>query len=130
VTDTASIPTRAPRQGDKVRVSFDATYDGPCGNAGAYVRVRCGRPDHQVYDGVLHVPSGATVEVLAAPEDLRAGDVYLTADGVVVMCVDPDALLTDALVWTYASLSGGSWRRDHDVARPLTLLVRDGQVQR
>lgn len=107
-----------PRKGDKVRVTYEAEWIctwTPDETFQGYVVAANG---YQV-----QVPTGATVEPL---EDLRPGDVFLAADGATVVL----AGVSSGPKWIRAHggrLADRHWFRDEEIARPLTLLVRDGR---
>jgi hypothetical protein len=102
-----------PRKGDRVRVTFDATYECDVAFTGATVDA------YVLVDNVTHgAPKGATIEPI---EDLHPGDVYRDADGTVAVY---DSHRGWFLVETGVSTCG--WT--DNLRRPLTLLVRNGAV--
>lgn len=109
----------APRRGDKVRVTFDATYEEDFG--GGWHQVDAG---HSQW--LPLVPPHATIELI---EDLRLGDVYRATpddEGQVPHIVTYVGDNIDAKPWYCLTCSQPA--RDFLVPRPLILLIRDGRV--
>ena len=104
------------RQGQRVRVSYEATYESAGLGDSAHA--------HYVNVGVpvqAGVPAHATIEPI---EDLRAGDVILTAAGFTVYCLH----LGSEGFYTPQKDAPKHWWNAPDLPRPLTLLVRDGKA--
>jgi hypothetical protein len=114
----------APKAGDRVRVTYEATWqhsDDPIHHIPVKGCVEVDGGDTYLYG----IPPTATVEVLASPAyvnhggtEYRNGDVARFADGVVAV--------RQADSWYHAATADR-----YDIRqRPATLLVRDGEVVR
>lgn len=114
----------APRPGDRVRVTYEAEWQGEPRGPGllGIVRHWYDRPGYQP----CSVPDNADVEVLARPvyvnhdtTEYGLGDVVRDGDGHIYLRLD------------------GQWIDEHNerydtrhLGKPLTLLVRDGEAVR
>lgn len=108
------------RKGDRVRVTFEAEYQS---EYPPYHLLRAGRDGYTIV-----APHDVAIIELIQPrlEDLRPGDVYRTADDLVAI-YSHSSRLTGEAAWAVPANSTW-WASDDEIKRPLTLLVRDGQV--
>jgi hypothetical protein len=108
----------APQPGDRVRVTYEGVWTGPC-----HVQVFVSRGDSDLH---CAVPADATVEVLPPPvyanhdtTEFQPRDVVRDAEG--------DVFVRGGASGWWA-LDEFEWRRHSIAIPPLTLLVREGQV--
>jgi hypothetical protein len=127
----------APKPGDRVRVTYEAEWQGEPRGPGLLCIVRhwYERPGYQP----CSVPDNATVEVLASPvyvnhdtTELRLGDVFRDAEsgdkGYWIVQPAPEGGVQTVRFNQLGGISGVE--QNHDLPECLTLLVRDGEVVR
>lgn len=128
----------APKPGDRVRVTYEGVWTeaaGPgvvAGGGVGFVRPLTG------WASEIVVSNNATVEVIASPvyvnsdtTEHRPGDVVLSDEGHVLAWrpdLDANRPWLDIYLPRYNRPSLTKNARDECTSRPLTLLVRDGQV--